>query len=75
MRGVRAEEPGGPDILQVEELSPLVADAPGRIVGAGAYGARAGRRRGSSHCFSLRKTPFISTINGICPRVLREALG
>lgn len=59
MRGMRAEEPGGPDILQVEELAPLVAGAPACIVGAGVHGTRAGRGRGSSHGFSSEDMPSV----------------
>jgi len=65
MREMRVEEPGSPDIFQVEKLAPLVTGAPACIVGAGIHGTCAGRGRGSSHGFSLRKAPFISTINGI----------
>lgn len=62
MRRMRAEEPGGPDISQVEELVPLV---PTHIVSADVHGTRAGRGRGRFHSFSLQNTPFISTINGV----------
>jgi len=65
MREMRAEEPGSPDIFQVEKLAPLVTDALACIVGAGVHGTCAGRGRRSSHGFSLRKAPFINTINGV----------
>jgi len=65
VRRMRTEEPGSPDILQVKELAPLIAGAPTCIVGAGVHGTRAGGGRGSSHGFSLRKAPFINTINGV----------
>lgn len=70
---MRTEEPGSPDILQVEELAPLIAGAPTCVIGAGVHGTRAGGGRGSSHGFSLRKAPFINTINGVAS-VLCERL-
>lgn len=64
------EKPGGSDVLRLE--GPVTPSAPARIVGAGVHGvgARAGRGgRGGSHDSSLRKSPFISTIDG-APRAL-----
>lgn len=67
-RRMRAEEPGGPYILRIEESAPLVTVAPARLVGAGAHGARARRARrgggGGHDGSSLRKTPSISATRG-----------
>lgn len=68
LRGTgRTEEPDGSDVLRIEGPVP----PPPRIVGAGVRGTgtRAGRGRGRSHDSSLRKAPFISTVNGE-PRAL-----
>jgi len=58
----QTEEPDGSDVLWIEGPVP----PPSRIVGTGVRGTgtRAGRGRGRSHDSSLRKAPFISTLNG-----------